>query len=398
MQDMLFLSQRLPFPPYKGDKIRSFNILKYFSQSHRIHLGCFIDDPVDWDHVPELRHYCADTCILPLNKTTAKIRSLRAFASGDPLNLPYYYDRAMANWTDSVLRRIEPAVGFAFSSQMAQYLLRPEPRPARIVVDYCDVDSDKWAQYAKTKFWPMNWVYGRESRTLLEFDRRVCRAVDSGTFVADPEVALFERLAPEAAGKIFAIGNGIDTEYFSPDHDFPSPFDPGGPVLLFTGAMDYWPNIDAVRWFADEIFPLVRKVVADARFFIVGSSPADEVSRLARLDGVSVTGRVPDMRPYFIHARAAVTPMRIARGIQNKVLEAMAMAKPTVTTPTSLAGIEALAEHDILVGDTAEEFAAQTIHAMGQADDGKLGANARAFVCRECSWATRLSAYDSLIG
>lgn len=397
MQDMLFLSQRLPFPPNKGDKIRSFNILKYFSQTHRIHLGCFIDDPVDWDHVPELRKYCADTFIVPLNKTMAKLRTLKAFVSGDPLNLPYYYNRALADWTHSVLTRIKPRVAFAFSSQMAQYLLQPETRPARIVVDYCDVDSDKWDQYAKTKSWPMSWIYRRESRTLLDFDRRVCQAIDAGTFVAEPEVALFKRIAPETAGKIYSIGNGIDTAYFSPDHEFPSPFDPGGPVLIFTGAMDYWPNIDAVRWFANDIFPRVREAVEGVRFFIVGASPTEEVYRLGTREGVFVTGRVPDTRPYFAHARVAVTPMRIARGIQNKVLEAMAMRKPTVTTPTSLAGIEAVPERDILVGESADEFAALTIRALNEADSGTLGANARAFVRRECSWPTRLAAYDALI-
>jgi len=397
MPDMLFLSQRLPFPPNKGDKIRSFNILKYFSQSHRIHLGCFIDDPVDWEHVPALREYCADTFIVPLNKTAARVRSLKAFVTGDPLNLPYYHSRALADWTDSVLTRIEPRVAFAFSSQMAQYLLRPHPRPARIVVDYCDVDSDKWAQYAATKSWPMNWVYRRESRTLLDFDRRVCRAIDAGTFVAEPEVALFNRIAPETVGKISAIGNGIDTEYFSPDRDYPSPFDSGGPVVVFTGAMDYWPNVDAVTWFADEIFPHIRDAVANVRFYIVGASPTVDVSRLAQRDGVFVTGRVPDIRPYFAHARAAVTPMRIARGIQNKVLEAMAMAKPTVTTPTSLAGIEAIPERHILVGKTADAFIAQTIRALSDKDAQVLGTNAREFVCRECSWPTRLAAYDSLI-
>ncbi len=396
MQDMLFLSQRLPYPPNKGDKIRSFNILKHFARSYRIHLGCFIDDPADWEHVPALQEYCADTCILPLNKTMAKIRSLQAFLTGGPLNLPYFHSAALGRWTDTVLADIKPRTAFAFSSQMAQFLLNAEFRPERIVIDYCDVDSDKWRQYAQSCTWPMNWVYHREARTLLEYDRMVARAIDSGTFVADQEVSLFNSLSPDTAAKIHAVGNGIDTDYFTPENDYPQPYAAGGPVLIFTGAMDYWPNIDAVTWFAAEIFPAIRNAIEGARFYIVGSNPSGEVEKLAQQDGIFVTGRVPDMRPYLHHAQVAVTPMRIARGVQNKVLEAMAMGKPTVTTPTALAGIDAKPDRDILVADGNEAFVKQTVFALQNVASATIGANGRAFVIRECSWETRLSGYDSL--
>lgn len=397
MQDMLFLSQRLPYPPNKGDKIRSFNILKHFAKSHRIHLGCFIDDPDDWEHVPALREYCANSCILPLNRTTAKIRSLTAFLTGAPLNLPYFRDAALRDWVGIVLSDVRPRTAFAFSSQMAQYLLDAAPRPARIVIDYCDVDSDKWRQYAQTCSWPMSWMYRREARTLLEYDRRVAREVDAGTFVAAPEVTLFNSLSPDTAAKIHAVGNGIDTEYFSPAEDYDSPYDDGGPVLIFTGAMDYWPNVDAVSWFATEIFPRVRDKVAGVRFYIVGANPSDDVRDLAGQDGVFVTGRVADMRPYFSHADAAVTPMRIARGVQNKVLEAMAMGKPTVTTPTALAGIDARPDRDVILADSAESFAARTVFALRDPAARDIGANGRRFVVSECGWEARLSGYDSLI-
>jgi len=397
MQDMLFLSQRLPYPPNKGDKIRSFNILQHFAKTHRIHLGCFIDDPADWEHVGALDEYCVDTCILPLGKTAAKFRSLRAFLTGDPLNLPYFHIPEMKRWTNRVLAEIQPRTAFAFSSQMAQYFLDAQPRPERIVIDYCDVDSDKWRQYATSRSWPMNWVYDREGRTLLEYDRRIAREIDAGTFVADQEVALFNSLSPDTASKIHTVGNGIDTDYFTPSDDYAQPYDVGGPVLIFTGAMDYWPNVDAVSWFATEIFPQIQAVVGDARFYIVGSNPTDEVQKLARLNNVFVTGRVEDMRPYFAHAAAAVTPMRIARGIQNKVLEAMAMGKPTVTTPTALAGISASPEIDIIVADSAEEFATKTIFALEAPEARSIGTAGREFVLRECRWESRLAAYDTLI-
>ncbi len=397
MRDLLFLSQRIPYPPNKGDKIRSFNILKHFSATHRIHLGCFIDDPEDWDHVPALQEFCVDSCIVPLNKTVAKIRSLKAFLIGAPLNLPYFYDQTLDDWTKKVFATVKPASAFAFSSQMGQYFLNASPRPQRIVIDYCDVDSDKWRQYAASKKWPISWVFERESRTLLDFDRRIAAIVDAGTFVAPPEVELFETLAPETRGKIHAIGNGIDTEYFSPDRYYDTPYGEGGPILIFTGAMDYWPNVDAVTWFATEIFPKVRESVPDARFFIVGGGPTPDVLRLDRIDGVQVAGRVPDMRPYFSHAHVAVTPMRIARGIQNKVLEAMAMAKPTVTTPTALAGIEATPDQEIYVAEDANAFATKVHQALTDSTAIALGVHAREFVRSAYSWSSQLAPYDALI-
>ena len=398
MRDMLFLSQRIPYPPNKGDKIRSFNILKHFSATHRIHLGCFIDDPGDWEHVPALKEYCTDSCIISLDKTKAKIKSLEAFLTGAPLNLPYFRDRKIAKWTRSVLADVKPDAAFAFSSQMGQYFFDATPRPRRIVVDFCDVDSDKWRQYAETKAWPMSWVFRRESRTLLAFDRQLAAAVDAATFVAQPEVDLFTKLAPECASKVQAIGNGIDTDYFDPAGAYANPYDPGGPIVIFTGAMDYWPNVDAVTWFATQIFPRVRAALADARFYIVGGGPTPEVRSLAAEEGVHITGRVPDMRPYFAHASAAVTPMRIARGIQNKVLEAMAMAKPTVTTPTALAGIGAAPDREVLVAAEAENFAAQTIRALQDTDAAALGARARSCVERDYTWSSQLAPYDALVG
>jgi len=397
MRDMLFLSQRIPYPPNKGDKIRSFNILKHFSKTHRIHLGCFIDDPADWEHVPALEKYCVDTCIVPLNKTVAKIKSLKAFLTGAPLNLPYFYDRTIEAWTRKVYAEVKPDAAFAFSSQMGQYFLDAEPRPPRVVIDFCDVDSDKWKQYADSKNWPVSWIFKRESETLLKFDRRVAAAVDAATFVAQPEVDLFLDLAPECNGKITAIGNGIDTAYFKPDESYPSPYAPGGPIAIFTGAMDYWPNVDAVVWFASKIFPRVRAELPDARFYIVGGGPTTDVLKLESIDGVHVAGRVPDMRPYFAYADAAVTPMRIARGIQNKVLEAMAMAKPTVTTPTALAGIGATPERDILVAEDAQTFADQTVRALQDENAAALGESAKSFVTRAYSWTGQLSPYDALI-
>jgi sugar transferase (PEP-CTERM/EpsH1 system associated) len=398
MQNLLFLPHRIPYPPDKGDKIRSFHFLQHLAKSYRIHLGSFIDDPDDWSHVAGLREICADTHFASLRPATATLRALGGFVTGEALSLPYYRDRRLAAWVDRVLTQVRPDTVFVYSSAMAQYVLGAAPRPRRIVMDFIDVDSDKWRQYAETQNWPMNWVYRREDRTLLSFDRRVAKAADASFFVSESEADLFRRLAPESAAKVFAVGNGIDAAYFSPETAYANPYDGGGPALVFTGAMDYWPNVDAVIWFAREVFPRVRERFHEAVFVIVGSRPTAEVLQLGGLPGVSVTGRVADVRPYLAHAAAAVVPIRIARGIQNKVLEAMAMARPVVTTPQALEGIDAApGVHLSLAGDT-DAFAAATVDAVADPAAAEMGRAARARVVDAYGWPAKLAQFDSIIG
>lgn len=397
MEDLLFLSQRIPYPPTKGDKIRSFNILRHLAKTYRIHLGCFIDEPEDWSHVESVRDLCADSNFTALNPNLAKIRCLTGLLTGEPLSVTYFRDAKLLAWVRQVLDRVEPAVAFIFSSVMAQYLLEAPSRPRRIVMDFVDVDSEKWRQYAETRAWTLSWIYERESRMLLEFDRQIARTVDTNVFVSEPEAELFRRLAPESARKTFSVGNGIDTNYFSPSAVYPRPDYMAGPALVFTGAMDYWANVDAVTWFAKEIFPIIRENVDNASFIIVGSNPTAEVVRLGETAGVHVTGRVPDVRPYLAHAAAAVVPIRIARGLQNKILEAMAMGKPVITTPQALEGIEAEPDSEVLVANDVASFARRAIEAIENPSVHKIGQAARKRVVEAYSWPKKLASLDGLL-
>ena len=224
MRDLLFLCQRIPYPPNKGEKIRAFRILDHLSRDYRIHLGCFIDDPADWAHRESLAPLCATAHFAGLDPTRAKLRCLTGLVRGQPLSLPYFRDAGLAAWTADVLDRVRPDVAFVYSSAMAQYLtkyllagdaVRP-PRPRRVVMDFVDVDSDKWRQYAPTRSWPFSAIYRREAETLLRFDRAVAAAADAGLFVSEPESALFRGLAPESAPKIHTVANGIDAGFFDP--------------------------------------------------------------------------------------------------------------------------------------------------------------------------------------
>jgi sugar transferase (PEP-CTERM/EpsH1 system associated) len=304
------------------------------------------------------------------------------------LSLDYYRDAGMQRWVDQTVAAHKIERMLVFSSAMAQYA---DKYPnARRVVDFCDVDSDKWRQYADKKSWPMSWLYRHEARQLLAYERRVARDYDASLFVSSPEAALFRQLAPESDAKIGYFSNGVDTEYFTPDGGYPNPFAPGETAIVFTGAMDYWPNVDAVQWFAQEAMPVLRARYPDLMFYIVGARPAPAVQELARQPGIRVTGTVPDVRPFIAHARAAVAPLRIARGIQNKVLEAMAMATPVVVSPQALEGIDGEPGRELIVAEDGAGFA-DAVARLLERSDNDMGLAARAKVQRKYSWSSNLA-------
>lgn len=389
-RSLLFLCHRIPFPPDKGEKIRAFRILEHLARNFRVHLGFFVDDPNDMQHVDALKPYCAGLKAVPLSPIVAKMRAIGGLLTGQPLSVASFSNAAMQDWVRDVLKTDPPTVVFVYSSAMAQFVMDEPLGAARLIMDFVDVDSDKFRQYAKAARPPMSWVYAYEARKLLEFDRRVARKADASLLVSDAEAALFRDLVPEAATRIHAVSNGIDCEFFSPLHEFPTPFKTAGPHFVFTGTMDYRPNIDAVVWFAKEIFPTIRNKHPAATFTVVGAKPTPQVQNLAAQPNVFVTGRVADVRPYLAYADVVVGPLRMARGIQNKILEGMAMAKPVVTTAQGLEGITAVPGQHVLVADTAADFAAAALKAA-EAGSRVLGPAARALMESTYSWQGRLS-------
>ena len=389
MGDLLFLAHRSPFPPDRGDKIRAYNVLKYLAARKRVHLLAFADDRRDLDD-GGLASLTASRKLLWRGKSRV-FATLEALAQGKPASLTAFDDKAMRVAVAEGLAREAIDTIYVFSGQMAQYV--PANFAGRVIMDFCDMDSLKFADYAKGARGPMRWLMAREAGTLQAFERATANRVDASLFVSAAEAQVFR--AKTGARNVQVIENGIDTEFFDPDAAF-DVVGEAGPLIVFTGQMDYRPNVEAVTWFARDILPTIRAAHPAVRFAIVGRSPTDTVRALAS-DAVVVTGEVADVRGWLAAAACVVAPLKIARGIQNKVLEAMAMARPVVASDPAAEGID----HGgtILNGDRANEIARAVIGVLGdhvRAD--ALGRKAREQVRQRYGWAARLAPLDALIG
>jgi sugar transferase (PEP-CTERM/EpsH1 system associated) len=395
MRELLYLVHRIPYPPNKGDKIRSYHLLEHLAQHHRVHLGTFIDDEGDRKYVEKVRNLCGEACFVNLHPGMARVRSLSGLLCGKPLTLPYYWNPGLQAWVNRILgtRPVENIL--IFSSGMAQYV--SHVRHIRRVIDFVDIDSDKWMQYSTSAGWPMNWIYRRESRLLLSYEKEIARAFDSATFVSETEADLFHQLLPEAAAKVTHFNNGVDANYFSPQNSYPNPYPEGKRILVFTGAMDYRANVDAVVWFARSVFPAIRAKLPEVEFYIVGARPSDAVAALAALPGIRITGFVPDIRPYLAYASLVVAPLRIARGIQNKVLEAMAMEKIVIASPSAAEGIRAQREEELVVALDERDFAHRAISFLQNGAHPGICRAARVRVLEDYSWKNGLGRIDRLL-
>ena len=394
-EDLLLLVHRIPFPPNKGDKIRSYHLLKHLAKTYTVHLGTFVDDPEDFKHVETVRQWCGESTFIKLSPLLAKLGSVTALLANRPLSLDYYRSAAMQTWVNTIVSKHSIKKMVVFSSAMGQFV---EAFPqARRLVDFVDIDSDKWMQYAAKKLWPMSWLYKREGQTLLAYEKKLAKSCDASLFVSQAEADLFKQLAPESVDKIDFFNNGVDTEYFSPEIAHDNPYISKGKHIVFTGAMDYWPNIDAVQWFADEVLPDILQRYPETLFYIVGARPGNQILELANRPGVKVTGSVPDVRPYLAHADLAVAPLRIARGIQNKVLEAMAMAKIVVVSSQAIEGIDAIPGQELLLANGAAQYVS-ILSKLLETPMTDMGKEARLKVQSRYNWESNLHKVNLLIG
>ena len=393
---LLVLTHRLPCPPHKGEKIRALNILKFLATRHEVHLVSLVDDDNDLRYVDQLHPHIRSLTVQQVHPRLRKAFALSAVASDESVSSRYFHVSALQRRVDSLIEREGIAGVFCSSSPTAEYVfhsrhasrLRDVPK----VMDLIDVDSVKWRHYAEQSHAGSAWLYRREARYLAALESRIGQQFDRVLVVSEAERRCCDSVAQD---RVTAVPNGVDLDYFAPS--VATSVERHPPTLVFTGVMDYRPNVDGIAWFVRSILPSIRAAVPDVRLFIVGNRPSKTVQRLASDPGVVVTGFVPDVREYVARG-VSIAPLRIARGIQNKVLEAMAMGRPIVVTPQAFEGIDAEPGRDLLVAADEREFAARTIDCLqDQAHADRLGRAARARAEQCYSWSKNLALLDDLL-
>ena len=379
---ILFLTSRVPFPPNKGDKIRTYHVLRHLTARHDVFCACFCDTLNDNQYVGELRSICRDVLVVPWGKSSL-IRGAWNLARGGTVTLGAFSSHAMMEKIVS-WGRFDAA--YAFSGAMAPFALATNA--GRRMLDLCDVDSEKYFDYARDARFPMSQFYRCEGERLRGHELNWLEHFDASVVITDRE----RRVIDANRSKLHVIPNGVHLQLDSP---LPS-IAPAS--CSFIGAMDYPPNIDAVSWFASEIWPHVFRQHRQARFRIVGRNPARQVRQLEKLPGVLVCGEVPDVTPHLLMSRVIVAPLRIARGLPNKVLEAMAARRPVVTTPQVAAALHAGDGQELLVAEDAAEFSARVIELLETprlCDD--IGEAGFEFVRRNHDWAILADRFEALL-
>ncbi|WP_323800785.1 TIGR03087 family PEP-CTERM/XrtA system glycosyltransferase [Parasphingorhabdus sp.] len=396
MGEILFLTHRVPWPPNRGDKIRSHHILQKLMDCAPVHVACFADDEAEqqiaWARKVELQ-----SCEIVIRTKPKWLGGIEAIVSGKPVSVACFDSPEIHAYVANVIATRPIDCIFVFSGQMAQFI--PADFGGRVVMDFGDVDSAKFESYADEGSGPMAWINRREGRLLRAYEKDVAGLADYSLFVSEAEAGLFRKRSGLSDARVKAIGNGIDLEFYGAPDVQPEGLEQSGPMILFTGQMDYQPNVQAVQSFSNEVMPDILARFPEARFAIVGRAPAARVKQLDGRNGTIVVGSVDDIRCWIMAADVVVAPLRIARGIQNKVLEAMAMAKPVVASACAAEGIDAISgEHFLIAGSVGDEarLVCELLDNPQQAR--RLGEQAKRLIDTQYSWQTQLQDLPALCG
>lgn len=399
MGEILFLAHRIPFLPDRGDKIRSHHLLQALARIAPVHVGCFADTDGDLSHEPLLAGISASHCLIRRSKSMARA-GIEALASRKPVSLTAFAHPDMHAWVRQTLAAHSVDTIFVFSGQMGQYV--PADFSGRVVVDLCDVDSAKFEAYAASGSFPRRWIDVREGVLLAAEEASLAERADRTLLVSTPEAALFRsRIADELGDKVLAVGNGIDAAFFAPRAGVPHPAIAGtaGPHFVFTGQMDYAPNVAGAQRMITRLLPRIREVHPGAQFHAVGRAPVPQLMKRNGKGGVHIWGEVPDVRPFLSAADIVIAPLEIARGVQNKVLEAMAMARPVLLSPEAAVGIDAEDGVHFAIAATDDALVARALALLGdQSAAAKMANAARHYVTEHQSWPAMLAHLGPIIG
>lgn len=388
---VLFLAHRVPYPPDKGDRIRTYQMLRWLSQRAEVSLACLADEPVAAETTAVLNDLAERVAIVPIGGSARWLRVLGSLACGGTASEGAFASRRLAAIVEAWGRDTPFQAVVASASSLVPYLRLPALRQTPAIVDLMDVDSQKWLDYAASSRWPRSWLYRLEGQRLRKIEQQLPAWARGILLASDAEKALYRAFAPD--GPILALNNGVDLDYFRPAAPA------FAPRCVFVGALDYRPNVDAACWFVREVWPLLRERCPQAQLALVGRRPAAAVTELAAVPGVEVIGQVPDVRPHVRAASVVVVPLRLARGVQNKVLEALAMARATVASPAALCGVRAQPGKHLLSAETPAEWVEAVMRLFNDpALRADLGTAARRYVEEQHRWERSLEPLAGLIG
>ena len=387
---LLYLSQRIPFPPDRGDRIPVYNQLKWLRKKHEVVVGSLAHSGTNVN-AENLANELGTKILAPEHSSWHKLAGMAsAFVNGKPLSLGYFWNPVLQKMINAELAESRFDAVIVFSSSMAQYVecCRHIPR----IMNFCDVDSQKWESLAQKSHNPKRWIYRRESKTLLACERKIAADFDASCVVSKNEAELFRKHIPGIP--VHILENGVDVDYFSA-----IPHKPDGLNIVLTGVMNYPPNVEAALFFANNIFEKIQKIHTQARFVIVGANPTRSVCALAKIQGIEVTGYVPDVRPYLASATVSIAPLAVARGVQNKILEAMAAGVAVLTTPEVARGLPDGAESLVFTAERdTESFAIALLELIrNESVREERASKAWEFVRKKITWPAKLTALDQLL-
>jgi sugar transferase (PEP-CTERM/EpsH1 system associated) len=358
--NILFLAHRVPYPPDKGERIRAFHEIEFLAKRHTVDLFCLASTPEEVQQGDRLRRWCRQVAVERVKAWEVTWRAALAFAKGEAASVAVFYSKRLHQRVQAEMATRDYDLIFLNCSSMAQYV--PEPVSCPVIVDFVDTDSAKWLQYAERERFPRSWIYRREGRCLSALEQKLVRTSAASLVVSSKEA---RQLSPENP-RLNVISNGVGS--ITGNGRLPEELSALRPYIVFVGTMSYLPNVDAVTYFAREIFPLVRQKQPSVDFVIVGRDPSRSVRALSRLPGVRVMGTVPSVDPYLQRAQVAVAPFRISQGVHNKILEAIVAGVPLVCTSLPVEGLPAPLKSVVTVADDPADFADRVVCLLEDSD------------------------------
>ena len=388
--NILVLCHRFPYPPKRGGKIRPFNMIRHLhAQGHQVTVCSLVRSQAEAEEGRGIAPHCTAFEMALVNEPTQWARMVVRLPLFTPSSMGYFHSPELARKVHHLLATQRWDLIFVHCSSVAQYVEHVTDVPK--ILDFGDMDSQKWLEYANYKPFPLSLGYTLEGTKMLRAEKRLARRFDLCTATTRAEWQTLEDYATGAATDWFP--NGVDADFFSPTDGL---YDPD--TISFIGRMDYYPNQECMARFCKEVWPLLRARRPAMKLLIVGADPSPPMRALGELPGVTVTGSVPDVRPHVRSSALMVAPLAIARGTQNKILEAMAMGVPVVTSRAAAGGVDADAESHFLVADSAADIAQAVLRIVeNPAERARLALAGRARMLSHHAWPRSMQRLDAII-